>query len=46
MCPCGAGGLPGEGAADAEAGVGADPAGGAVVYGPEGVEQGPGLGLP
>lgn len=46
MWPCGAGGLAGDVAAEAEAGVGAGPAGEAGVYGLAGPEPGPGLGLP
>lgn len=46
MCPSGAGGLAGDGAAEAEVCVGAGPAGEAGVYGLAGPEPGPGLGLP
>lgn len=42
MCPCEAGGLAGDWAVVAEAGVGAGPPGEAGVYG----LAGPGLGLP
>lgn len=46
MCPCEAGGLAGDGAAEVEADVGAGPPGEAGVYGLAGPEPGPGLGLP
>lgn len=46
MCPCEAGGLAEDGAAEAEAGVVAGPPGEVGVYGLAGPEPGPGLGLP
>lgn len=46
MCPCEAGGLAGDGAAEGEADVCAGPPAEADVYGLAGPEPGPGLGLP
>lgn len=46
MCPCEAGGLAGDVAAEPVAGVGVGPPGEAGVYGLPGPEPGPGLGLP